>query len=845
MKQNEKTSPFEVNPSAGVLFNEAPLTEHQAFIDTADSLVKHLTKSYGDASRHDFGSWESNSGKHVLATLSNFSDEKIVEKNDNYTIPDGSYKETPEYKQAEPLIPKVEEVRPPQEAKDSLDEEELDAMEWIDRHITRAGDGWLWDGESPQGQQEDKVLRELVSMMVAVSYDSAEDLLKIMPQVCNISTSELAVELLGWGSGEYVYTHQERFAPLGADYVQFMMKHGRYDEVLLNTKILDTSLNLQEIVDEIVERNSEFVFTNLRSLPLDIRIPSALVIRKAHQWPSLMLEWLKTGYFAGLDSEKMFNVLAPACNHDMFMDAVMILKPYIYQVEKYMAGSLARDAFLKREYIRGLETIEDVKELILRLQSKGDFYYIWNNLDMLDEITQLAVFSLMREGQLKDKAVNAMNILHFSNLDKESYTYILDGYQNELSAYIYDDLHGVDQVLRLFENADEPERARFEKRMGRHLRRRRLVLLEMDRQIEAANIRRASQRDAELTYYHAGNVKIDYLDSDAEPTDAEILRGFEYEHCIKHAPLFAAQVEDESRTNQLTYVKTNQDVGVYTDTDYRDRRRTLTEHDALLEYNSELKALSRDARLSNTERDIASSLRSNLTFIGEKEYQEAARATASYWKQLLDQGIAKQVYIIKSPISSGKEKAKSDVYMFDRILAYFNDEELVKYKGRLIVEDQDIASDAPADLRVILLDDWTVSGAQMRVAAGKFVAKHPSSKACIEIDLIAASRERISLGLEGVHGGKGGSVVEDDISIPIKAYYMAHHASVSFDPNARNVHITGAHSSVDFGFELELNKLVRKTRSDGRSDLPPLANIVRPYREPGFEPTNIQRLEAL
>lgn len=63
---------------------------------------------------------------------------------------------------------------------------------------------------------------------------------------------------------------------------------------------------------------------------------------------------------------------------------------------------------------------------------------------------------------------------------------------------------------------------------------------------------------------------------------------------------------------------------------------------------------------------------------------------------------------------------------------------------------------------------------------------------------------------------------------------MAHAAESSLSTRS-GAHITGFHSSVDFDFENDIGAMVAESRSQtGVGTMPPLTNIVRPYRYDGI-----------
>ncbi|MEO5949541.1 MAG: hypothetical protein ABIP74_03985, partial [Candidatus Saccharimonas sp.] len=376
-------------------------------------------------------------------------------------------------------------------------------------------------------------------------------------------------------------------------------------------------------------------------------------------------------------------------------------------------------------------------------------------------------------------------------------------------------------------------KARYEQELGSRLKARVKELRDRTEMVEEGNRIRQAQRIAELTYFDANNISIDLLESDAKPSDEEICAQFERDHCVKRAPRVKEQMRDTSRRNKISYLN-----NAYLKKKFQPEYLRITEHKALMKYDE---WLSTAAEAHSQSGELARSLSDNLTFIGEKEYQEATRAIAVYWKYVLDTNEDMQLYVLKGAISE-TYYVKSDEYMLDRIIAHFSDEELIKYKDRLILRDDDIIDDSPEHLRVVLLDDWTISGSQLRDAASKFIEAHPKSSACMEIELIAASKLRIALGLEEVSGARISHNREKDISIPIKSYYMAHHAPLMTGGTSMGVHITGSHSSVDFGFEYMLKDIINY---DDKVQLPPIAKIERPYRKDGYTTVHTRRLLSL
>ena len=299
----------------------------------------------------------------------------------------------------------------------------------------------------------------------------------------------------------------------------------------------------------------------------------------------------------------------------------------------------------------------------------------------------------------------------------------------------------------------------------------------------------------------------------------------------KLAPTLNRQLREGGRENHVTYIKDAQRA-LHTSTsnsEYSGRREMVTEGDALKQLAQFLE--------KNSSNPDARSMRENLTFIGEKEYKEAAGGIAEYWKNKLEVEPDLKICALAGLIakqggyteSDGKPQIKSDEYLLDNIIGNFSDDELEKYGGRILTNPADIAQGD--NVGVVLLDDWTISGSQLKGAYSRLLQTNPQLKGRIEIQLIAASNDRVQNGLK--HYSSQGEVSD----IPVRAYYLAHDAHDGAADRS-GTHITGYHSSVDFDFEDDISYIVASNVKDGRKYTDPVAttmprgttNIVRPYR---------------
>lgn len=341
---------------------------------------------------------------------------------------------------------------------------------------------------------------------------------------------------------------------------------------------------------------------------------------------------------------------------------------------------------------------------------------------------------------------------------------------------------------------------------------------------------------------HENSTTYSYSENYPEVFDTSGAQKLEIDHFVKEAPRFSSQLQEDDRTNSIIHINGSVE-GLLTnahDDDYSDSRETVSEIDALRELNTfldlvqdELPDYANEARL----------MQENLTYIGEKEYKEASAAIAAYWKECLDSDPNLQILALVGEIAKKQQKRqnssalaadlpiKSDEYLLENILENFSDEELAGYAGRLLVDAANFTSH-PSDTRVVLLDDWTISGSQLFDAYSSFVEDNPDYASAVEVQLIASGEKNIIDGFL-VDAGEGGD------TIPLRAYYKAHHSDYGWR-GSNHVHITGSHSAVDFDFEDEIQVMVEELNAKGvAATMPATTNIVRPYRLDGMTRANL------
>ncbi|MEO5949040.1 MAG: hypothetical protein ABIP74_01430 [Candidatus Saccharimonas sp.] len=723
-------------------------------------------------------------------------------------------------------------------------EQDPTAYEWAATHIH--GSDMRWDGIEPSAEEQPAIFGYLANMLVELTRSDPEAntpdieiLLNLIPAVCSgfVGQGTLQDALIKEGYADLVYNNTNYFPDVQYDqgFVDRMIEEENWLTLMLHLIDIDESVDIQPIVDDICAKD---LGSLLFMFPISnrMKLPESVVLEQCAQEPYAVRNLLSEGKLGYIDNSKIFAAVARQ-NPQLAQSFLEVLPNVQFTLEEArgylkMQALYVSDVLRVHSAISGLETLEEVENFLSDYKHMmGLFSYT-----RFDGIAQSACFQLLMEQRMAGITIYPRDLLIFSDLTPDEYLVLLGGFEDELWDVACHDLSSLYKVQTMFKNASGQARVEYELGLGPRLRAKQVEYEHITSEYAERNRRRQEQREAELTYLEADNITINCKASDEVIRGRDIYPLFEYEHCVKHAPYCAQQRMDTSRRNSIDYISSSRAHGPHTHGQHFSRLQT-TEHQALDEYDTWLQQISNGG---GELRELAESLRTKLTFIGEKEYEEATRGIAEYWKTLLEVKPDMQLYILKGAISS-PGFVKSDEYMLDRILAHFSDVELQDYAKRIVVRDSDIIDDSPEHLRVVLLDDWTISGSQLRGAAHEFIDMHPDSQRCLEIQLIAASKERIALGLEEVTGKQVIDGVGDEgISIPVKAYFMAHNAPEAYD--ARSAHITGTHSSVDFGFGTLLESLLKNA---GLPNLPPLVNIVRPYRLKGYETLNTQRLLAV
>jgi len=330
---------------------------------------------------------------------------------------------------------------------------------------------------------------------------------------------------------------------------------------------------------------------------------------------------------------------------------------------------------------------------------------------------------------------------------------------------------------------------------------------------------------------------------EASHADSEVVTDWESQHFVKEAPRFEDQLKDWTRTTlfqaasngQKSYKQVNADpaISIERSTEIEGLRQLNGFLTGFIKYKEQWHEPGKEPSPTVAK---AMDMLENMTFIGEQEFREAASAIGLTWKAYLDADPARKLCVWTITDNLGEtDYQKSGGYLRNKILETFSDQDLERYSGRLVSEPEDLDAD-PDNAKIVLLDDWVLSGRQMRTAFGKL--SHESGTfyrffkaGSVEMNLITASRDRIENGLL-IDPAK-----DDGDTIPVKAYFMAHHAETAHP--AHNSYISGMHSVANYGFAESCRIIAGRfpegeVHDDGtpmnRRKVPAIVRLVPDYR---------------
>jgi hypothetical protein len=201
-----------------------------------------------------------------------------------------------------------------------------------------------------------------------------------------------------------------------------------------------------------------------------------------------------------------------------------------------------------------------------------------------------------------------------------------------------------------------------------------------------------------------------------------------------------------------------------------------------------------------------------LAFIGKPELDEAVDGIAGYWADKLKADPRTTITVLAA---TREDMGGSFDYMYKRVvnaiseLGDVSDAEKADFASRIKFSRRfDPAMLQDPDAKFMFLDDWSISERSLKnhslsilnnVSEGDQAALLNRS----EVNLVFAFPEQIEEGI------KLGEVAQP---VAVKGYFKARHGY--FDGN---VHVTGTHASVDYGFEMPLRSLIADVHGTARA----------------------------
>ncbi|HSX30235.1 MAG TPA: hypothetical protein VLE73_06790 [Candidatus Saccharimonadales bacterium] len=150
-------------------------------------------------------------------------------------------------------------------------------------------------------------------------------------------------------------------------------------------------------------------------------------------------------------------------------------------------------------------------------------------------------------------------------------------------------------------------------------------------------------------------------------------------------------------------------------------------------------------------------------------------------------------------------------------MSKFTPEERAAYGDRITTSLDDM-SGRGKNTTIILLDDWSKSGVQLSNGLAAVMERSRGDQAMVEnteVHLVAASDRQIA----------------DNrvMGYPLKTYAYYNAGADEGVDKPEGPRVTGVESSVDFGFELVLERVATRRSDISRQpvNMPPLTNVIR------------------
>lgn len=234
--------------------------------------------------------------------------------------------------------------------------------------------------------------------------------------------------------------------------------------------------------------------------------------------------------------------------------------------------------------------------------------------------------------------------------------------------------------------------------------------------------------------------------------------------------------------------------------------------------------------------------RENLSFLGTPELEESTEGLAAYWQSYLAENPSRKI-VIYEPYENVE---KSSTFVTSKILGYLEKNAPADTRDRILsfsaIKDN-LPQHLDADTKIVIADDWVTSGSSMagyiepdqsryanrsdkNDSIGIVLERAGMSQYMdnVEVNLLVARQDQLDKGLY--------DMLDDRLKIthvpPVVAYYVSPAKKDYYtDPSP-----SGAHGSVDYGWETVLEKYARGVAESTHQDteIPLLAKVSSTYK---------------
>jgi hypothetical protein len=208
-------------------------------------------------------------------------------------------------------------------------------------------------------------------------------------------------------------------------------------------------------------------------------------------------------------------------------------------------------------------------------------------------------------------------------------------------------------------------------------------------------------------------------------------------------------------------------------------------------------------------REEAEIMLESLAFVGKTELDKACEAIGSDWLTYLEEDPSRQILVVPG-LSQKNDQIKSDAFILEKVLAHIGEDAV----GERIVGDIAQLRADPDNVRVVILDDWILTGKQLSAVCASFARNtaHDRYIEKMEIDLVIGTPNMLINGFQPTH--LGGEVMETFTHpLPVKARWVT---QVSDHSGLENIaYLTGFHSMADYGFFRPIEDMFQELHGNG------------------------------